>query len=84
MKEETPECCRRSFAASLKDTAKRILENPTFAPRAVHNERMNICKQCDRYLEITQTCELCGCFMPLKTTMSNMKCPLDKWVEVSN
>jgi len=28
MTDEAPDCCRRSFAASLKDTAKRLLEDP--------------------------------------------------------
>jgi len=78
---DSPECCRRSFAASIKDTARRLLQDPTVAPRAVHNERMEICKQCDRYQEQSQICEICQCFMPLKTTMANMKCPIDKWSE---
>ncbi len=78
---EQNECCRKSFAASIKDTAKRLLEDPTVAPRAVHNERMEICQQCDRYREGAQTCEICGCYMPLKTTMANMRCPIDKWTE---
>ena len=79
--ENSDECCRRSFAESIKDTAKRLLEDPSVAPRAVAAERMEICKNCDRFNEKAQTCQLCGCFMPLKTTMSSMKCPIDKWVE---
>jgi hypothetical protein len=79
--EVNPECCRRSFAASIKDTAKRLLEDPTVAPRAVAEERMTICKSCDRFRADKQTCEICGCFMPLKTTMANMACPIDKWEE---
>jgi len=81
MVEDSPECCRRSFAASIKDTARRLLEDPTIAPRDVSKQRMEICKNCDFYKESSQTCEQCGCFMPLKTTMSNMKCPIDKWFE---
>jgi hypothetical protein len=76
-----PECCRRSFAASIRDTARRLLEDPTVAPRAVVKERMEVCKGCDRYREDSQTCELCGCYMPLKTTMANMACPIDLWKE---
>jgi hypothetical protein len=79
--DKSPECCRRSFAASIKDTAKRLLEDPTIAPRAVAKERMTICEQCDRYREQSQTCEICLCFMPLKTASANMKCPIDKWME---
>ena len=74
------DCCRRSFAASIKDTARRLLEDPSVAPRAVAAERMAICESCDHYTD-KKTCEICQCFMPLKTTMSNMKCPLDKWLE---
>ena len=80
-KEVSPECCRRSFAASIKDTAKRLLEDPTVAPRAVHLERMGVCEACDRYNEDSGTCEICGCFMKLKTTMANLRCPIDKWTE---
>lgn len=75
------DCCRRSFAASIKDTAKRLLEDPTVAPRAVHIERMGVCEACDRYVADKQTCGICQCFMPLKTTMANMRCPIDKWEE---
>jgi recombinational DNA repair protein RecR len=77
---ETPDCCRRSFAASIKDTAKRLLEDPTVAPRSVVNARLKICESCDRYTS-KKTCEICQCFMPLKTTMANMTCPIDLWKE---
>jgi recombinational DNA repair protein RecR len=77
---DTPECCRRSFAASIKDTARRLLEDPTVAPRKVASDRLTICESCDHYTA-QKTCELCQCYMPLKTTMANMKCPLDKWTE---
>jgi hypothetical protein len=83
MTEEAPDCCRRSFAASIKDTAKRLLEDPTVAPRRVAILRMEVCESCDRYNKDSQTCEICGCFMPLKTAAANMRCPIDKWVEWS-
>ena len=74
------DCCRRSFAASIKDTAKRLLEDPSIAPRRVSMLRMEVCESCDRFTD-AKTCEICQCYMPLKTTMSNMKCPIDKWTE---
>jgi hypothetical protein len=83
MSEEAPECCRRSFAASIKDTAARLLADPTIAPRAIAAERLAICEECDHYTA-SKTCELCQCYMPLKTTMGNMKCPLDKWYEYAH
>ena len=78
---ENPECCRRSFGASLKDTAARLLADPSIAPRSVHNERMEICVGCDRFDANKQTCDLCGCYMPVKTAMANMRCPQDLWTE---
>jgi len=78
---DNPECCRRSFGASLKDTAARLLADPTIAPRYIHNERMEICKGCDRFDANKQTCDLCGCYMPVKTCLANMKCPQDLWTE---
>jgi proline racemase len=81
MSEEAPDCCRRSFAASIKDTAKRLLEDPMIAPRRVASKRMIICEQCEHFLPMTGQCDICQCFMRLKTTMANMRCPLDKWEE---
>ena len=77
---DSPECCRRSFAASLKDTARRLLDDPTIAPCDVSRQRLEICEGCDRYTA-KKTCEICQCFMPLKTTMANMACPIDLWKE---
>jgi hypothetical protein len=77
---EPDDCCRRSFAASVRDTAKRLLEDPSIAPRRVSMLRMEICEACDRYTKAS-TCEICQCYMPIKTTMANMKCPIDEWTE---
>jgi len=81
MSDEAPECCRRSFAASIKDTARRLLEDPTIAPRDVSRQRLEICEGCDFYRADSKTCDQCGCFMPLKTAAANMRCPIDKWTE---
>ena len=81
MTEGAPECCRRSFAASIRDTAARLLADPTIAPRAVAAERLGICEGCERFQEKSKICEICGCYLPLKVTAANMKCPIDKWTE---
>jgi hypothetical protein len=75
------ECCRKSFGSSIKDTAKRLLQDPTIAPRRVARNRMDICESCDFYRSSSQICEQCGCFLPLKTAAANMRCPIDKWTE---
>ena len=84
MSDDAPECCRRSFAASIKDTARRLLEDPTVAPRAVAAERLEICEKCDHYIAESGQCDICLCYMKLKCAMANMRCPLDKWTEHKN
>lgn len=78
---ENPECCRRSFGDSLRDTAKRLLENPKLAPRKVTADRMEICRACDHFDALTTQCSQCLCIMYLKTTFANVRCPIDKWEE---
>ena len=41
--------------------------------------RLEICKACDYFRPKTETCRKCGCFMKLKTTLENAKCPIGKW-----
>jgi hypothetical protein len=76
---ENDECCRRSFGVSLIDTAKRLFDNPKLAPRSVAAERLETCKACDHYKKDTTQCDICQCFMPIKTSFANVECPLDKW-----
>lgn len=41
--------------------------------------RLEICKACPAFRPTSQTCRKCGCFMKLKTTLENAKCPIGKW-----
>ncbi len=41
-------------------------------------ERMEICKGCT-FLTKRKFCQLCGCYMPVKTAIPFMKCPAKKW-----
>lgn len=78
---EDVDCCRRSFAASIKDTAVRLLQDPSIAPRRVAMLRMQVCRECDKFLPDSGQCSLCQCYMELKTKMANVACPVGKWVE---
>lgn len=44
-------------------------------------ERKSICVDCPRLL-ITRQCAECLCFIDLKTTLKQEKCPLDKWTAI--
>jgi hypothetical protein len=41
--------------------------------------RLDICKQCEFYRPKTNQCKKCGCFMALKTTLLQAKCPIGNW-----
>ena len=75
------ECCRRTFRDSLKDSARRVLENPQIVPRKVRKRRLDICHSCDRYIEDSDQCSICLCILGIKASFANMKCPIDKWME---
>lgn len=47
--------------------------------RAIRKERMDICRECDHFSKTTTQCGMCGCIMPLKTTLAPASCPIDKW-----
>ena len=53
-------------------------------------DRLNICKSCEHFVELTKSCgpllteaftdsKLCGCHMPTKTRLKVASCELGKW-----
>jgi len=42
-------------------------------------ERKSICGTCE-HLTKMRTCDICGCFMPVKTFIPNASCPISKWI----
>ena len=45
----------------------------------IKSSRMEVCNLCPELVSITKQCKKCGCFMPLKTTLSKAVCPIGKW-----
>lgn len=41
--------------------------------------RLAICNTCPMFNKTFQKCRQCGCFMKLKTTLVQAKCPLGHW-----
>jgi hypothetical protein len=77
------ECCRRSFGASLRDSAAEVLKNPKLVSRIERKERLAICHSCDHYIENSDQCDVCLCIMSIKTSFEAMDCPLDKWEKLN-
>lgn len=49
-----------------------------YIPESQSAQRLSVCESCPRYMA-TKQCSLCFCFMPLKVTMLNAKCPEERW-----
>lgn len=49
-----------------------------FSDKQTSEDRYKICKSCDQ-LNKLKLCKQCGCFMPLKTKIAVVNCPLNKW-----
>ncbi len=47
----------------------------------VKEERLSICKSCESFSSKYDTCKICGCYMPAKTTFASTECPVGKWKE---
>lgn len=64
-----------------------IVPPEPFTPtlKEAHDERLAVCKACDRYIKATSTCRECGCFMAVKTWIPAAHCPLPdpKWGAVN-
>lgn len=74
------ECCRFNLKSAF-DTARRLASDPSRVTDSVKQERLATCGDCEHFNKPTKQCKLCGCFMELKTSYSNMKCPKGYWTE---
>lgn len=84
MSDDTPECCRRSFGESLRDSAAEVLKNPKLVSRQKRKERLTVCHACEHYLPDTDQCAQCLCIMGIKASFEAMDCPLDKWEKLGD
>ena len=41
--------------------------------------RLDLCMSCEHLNKRLVKCNKCGCFMKLKTTLKQAKCPIGKW-----
>ena len=68
---------------NLANTTYQLLDN-TFDKMGITDttksyERLAICNNCEYYKSSSKKCEECGCYMPLKSKLTNAKCPLNFW-----
>jgi hypothetical protein len=53
--------------------------NQPRSDRELIESRLKICNGCEWFKKSLAKCRKCGCFMKLKTTLQEAKCPIDKW-----
>jgi len=51
-------------------------------PKETFDERMEICRSCDKFIKLTQQCKVCKCIMTAKTKLVNAECPEGKWGQI--
>lgn len=49
-----------------------------FADRETVEQRVEICKSCDKYLNVSKQCRVCLCVVPLKARWAAAECPHPK------
>ena len=71
---------RKMASGDLRVPTKDITPKKTPKQRwqnlkSSHTERYQICLQCEHLNKFWKFCNLCGCFMPLKTKLRWAECP---------
>lgn len=56
-----------------------LLNKDNWTVEELRKKRLEICRECPEYNNLTKQCSQCKCFMPAKTWLENAFCPLRKW-----
>ncbi len=67
----------KKIKAIIKGWWFLITDNKT--SRLVSEPRIKICNNCEYKNKLTNSCELCGCFIPAKTRVIEEECPNNMW-----
>jgi hypothetical protein len=56
-----------------------LLNNKNYTTKEIRDKRYETCIGCEKIFMPTRTCQVCKCFMSLKTWLKDASCPLEKW-----
>jgi hypothetical protein len=66
--------------SKLRDIAEKALQGLIpISPEELAEERIKLCEECPHFKALLRQCDLCGCFLDLKTKLLNARCPINKW-----
>ncbi len=63
------------YAHVLKTRA--LLSKAELVSDAEYDERLSVCRDCDRLLDAT--CLKCGCYVEIRALKVDVHCPMKKW-----
>ena len=78
--------CKKCLMRELQDETEYYesigalidrLEPDTKAEETLYEERLQICKACEMFLEAM--CRSCGCYVELRAAVEKNSCPRKKW-----
>lgn len=56
-----------------------LLSHKNYTDEELANARYEICLTCPQLINFSKQCRKCGCFMAVKTKLSEASCPMGKW-----
>jgi hypothetical protein len=68
----------RALAVEKAKQAEEILAKP-FVDSEVAASRRAICEECPSLKKPLNQCDICKCFMDVKTKFNGTRCPVGKW-----
>lgn len=78
-------CCAKNLiqSAVIIVKGKFVKKQPTLVAIAVRDKRLAICRsnECGQF-DNGIRCKNCGCVMKVKSFLTTMDCPLDKWKDL--
>lgn len=65
--------------AVFRNTKSVAQGNDLLAPPMLVDSRIAVCERCPNFIFDSRQCDLCDCFVDVKTMLRAESCPLDKW-----
>ena len=78
MSDETTNCGCGNNQPAPKQTVLTKIMSKVFVSDEEKERRMQICKMCPHFQDVTVQCGVCGCFLEAKTRLVGFHCALDQ------
>ena len=70
----------KNLSSSILNATKALTKGEKIrSSKGEAAERMKICAGCEHYIKEENRCNLCGCFLNVKTKVATERCPVGKW-----